>query len=45
MITPPGRLATPELLVDISRRILSTPEGRDFAARQIEDLANAHPVP
>jgi hypothetical protein len=30
-----------ELPVDISRRILSTPEGRNFAARQIEDLARA----
>jgi hypothetical protein len=27
--------------VEVSRRILSTPEGRDFAARQIEDLAKA----
>jgi hypothetical protein len=33
--------AAPELPVDISRRILATPEGRDLAARQIEDLAKA----
>ena len=30
-----------ELPVDISRLIPSTPEGRDYAARQIEDLAEA----
>jgi hypothetical protein len=33
---------TPPLLpVDYSRKLLSTPEGRDLAARQIELLARA----